>query len=68
MSNIAELQLLIIKEQQRGGELDKKMENEWRLLEEAEDKKCTIMREILQQELAALQEKDMRKEEELIEI
>ena len=39
MSDIAELQLLIIKEQQRGGELGKKMANEWRLLEETEDKK-----------------------------
>ena len=35
MSDIAELQLLVIKEQKRGGELDEKMANEWRLLEEA---------------------------------
>ena len=68
MGDIAELQLLIIKGQQRAGELDKKMANEWRLLEEAEDKKHKIMREILQQELAALQEQNMRKEQELIDI
>ena len=44
------------------------MANEQRLLEEAEDMKCKIMREMLQQELAALQEQNMRKEQELIEI
>ena len=42
MSDIAELQLLIIKEQQRAGELDKKMVNEQRLLEEAEDKSAKL--------------------------
>ena len=68
MSDIAELQLLIIKEQQRGGELDEKMANEQRLLEEAEDKKCKIIREMLQQELVELQEQNMIKEQELIEI
>ena len=68
MSDIAELQLLIIKEQQRGNELDEKMTNEQRLLEEAEDKKCKIIREMLQQELAALQEQNMIKDQELIEI
>ena len=39
MNDIAELQLWIKKEQLRGDELDKQMTNEWRLLEEAEDKK-----------------------------
>ena len=68
MSDIAKLQLLIIKEQQRGDELDEKMANEQGLLEEAEDKKQKIMREILQEELAALQEQNMRKEQELIDI
>ena len=32
---------------ERGGDLNKKMSNEKRLLEEAEDKKCKFMREIL---------------------
>ena len=40
------------------------MANKWRLLEEAEDKKWKIMWEILEQELAALKEQNMRKEEE----
>ena len=41
---------------------------EWRLLEEAEDKKQIIMQEILHKELAALKEQNMRKEEKLREI
>ena len=68
MSNNAQLELLIRKEWERGGELDKQMANEQRLLEEAEDKKCKIMQEILHKELAALKEQNMRKEEELREI
>ena len=42
MSNIAQLELLIRKEQERGGELDKQMANEQRLLEEAEDKSAQL--------------------------
>ena len=68
MSNIAELQLLIRKEWERGGELDTKVANKCRLLKEAEDKKHKIMWEILHKELAALKEENMRKEEELREI
>ena len=54
MSDIGKLQLLIIKERERGGELDKRIANEHRLLEETEDKKCKIMQEILQKELGTL--------------
>ena len=68
MSDIAELQLLIKKEQQRGDELDEKMTNEQRLPEEAEDKKWKIIRKMLQQQLAELQEQNMIKEQQLIEI
>ena len=68
MSNIAELELLIAKEQQRGAELNKKMTNEWRLLQEAEDQKEKIIRRILEEQLAELQEENMCKEEELVEI
>ena len=68
MSDIAELQLLIKKEQQRGDELDKQMTNEQRLLEEAEDKKWKIIRKMLQQQLVELQEQNMIKEQQLIEI
>ena len=45
-----------------------KMVTERRLLAEAEDKKHKIMQEILQKELAALKEENMRNEEELREI
>ena len=55
MSDIAEMQLLIKKEQQRGDEFDEKMTNEQRLLEEAEDKKLKIIRKMLQQQLEELQ-------------
>ena len=37
------------------------MANEQRLLEEAEDKKCNIMQEILKMGLAALKEENMRR-------
>ena len=68
ISDIAELQLLIKKEEQRGDELDKKMTNKWRLLQDAEDKKWKIIRKMLQQQLAKLQEQNMIKEQQLIEI
>ena len=68
MSDIAELQLLIKKEQQGGDELDKDMTNEQRLLEEAEDKKQKIIRKMLQQQFVELQEQNMIKEQQLIEI
>ena len=45
-----------------------KMVMERRLLAEAEDKKHKIMQEILEKDLAALKEENMRKEEELREI
>ena len=57
MSDKGELQLLIIKQQERGGELDKKMANKCRLLQEAKDKKCKIMQKILQKELVAIRGK-----------
>ena len=68
MSDIAELELLIKKEKQRGDELDKQMTNEQRLLEEAEDKKCKIITRMLQLQLAELQEQNMLKEQQLMEI
>ena len=68
MSDIAELELLIKKEQQRGDELDKQMTNEWRLLEEAEDKKQKIITRMLQQQLTELQEQNMWKEQQLMDI
>ena len=68
MSDIAELELLIKKEQQRGDELDKQMTNEQRLLEEGEDKKWKIITRMLQQQLAELQEQNMLKEQQLMEI
>ena len=68
MIDISELQLLIKKEQQREDEWDKKMTKKWRLLEEAEDKKWNIIREMLQQELTELQEQNMIKEQQPIEI
>ena len=68
MSDIAELELMIKKEQQRGDEFDKQMTNKERLLEQAEDKKQKIIRKMLQWQLAELQEQNMLKEQQLIEI
>ena len=68
MSDITELEILIAKEWQRGDELDKQMMNEQRLLEEAEDQKQKIIRRMLEQQLAELQEDNMQKEEQLMEI
>ena len=68
ISNITELELLIAKEWQRGDELDKQMMNEQGLLEEAEDQKWKINRRMLQQQLAELQEQNMLKEDQLMEI
>ena len=47
---------------------DKQMTNEWRLLEEAEDKKQKMIRKMLQWQLAELQEQNMLREQQLIEI
>ena len=63
-----ELEVLIPKEWQRGDKLDKKMMNEWSLLQEAEDQKQKIIRRMLEEQLAELQEENMHKEEELMEI
>ena len=68
MSDIKELQLLIQKEQQRSDEMEEQIKNESRLLEEAEDQKRTIMRKMLQDQLEQLKEKNMRKDQKLIEI
>ena len=68
MSDITELELLIKKEQQRGDKLDKQITNEWRLLEEAEDKKCKIIIRMLQLQLAEFQEQNMLEEQQLMEI
>ena len=68
MSDIAELKVLIAKEWLRGDELDKQMMNEQRLLEKAEDQKQKIIRRMLEQQLAVLQEENMQKEEQLMEI
>ena len=68
MSDIEQLPILIKKEQERGDELEGKMTNERRLPEEAEDKKMTIIRKMLQQQLEELKEQNMMKEQKLIEI
>ena len=68
MSEIAELELLIKKEKQRGDDLDKKMTNEQRLLEAAEEKKHKMITRILQVQLAELQEQNTLKEQQLMEI
>ena len=68
MSDIAELEVLIAKEQQRGDKLDKQVMNEWRLLEKAEDLKQKIIRKMLEQQLAGLQEENMHKKEQLMDI
>ena len=56
------------KEQDRGDELEEQITNERRLLEETEDKKLTIIRKMLQQQLEELKEQNMMKEWQLIEI
>ena len=68
MSDIEQLQLLIQREQDRGDELEEQITNAGRLLEEEEDKKLTIMRKMLQQQLEELKEQNMMKEWKLIEI
>ena len=68
MSDITELEVLIAKEWQRGDELEKQMTNKQRLLEEVEDQKQKIIRRILEQQLAELQEENMHEEEQLMEI
>ena len=68
MSNIAELELLIKKEKQKGDELDKQIMNEQRLLEVAEEKKHKVISRMLQVQLAELQEQNALKEQQLMEI
>ena len=68
MSEITQLRLLIKKEKEKGDKLDRWIITEHKLLEEAGECKHKMMIEILQAELAELQEKNAQKEKELIEI
>ena len=66
MSEITQLKLLIIQEKE--DKLDRHMMTECKLLEETEEHKHKMMIELLQAELAELQEKNAQKEKELTEI
>ena len=63
MTDIAQLQILIQQEEERGDELAEKITHEMRLLEEAEHQKLIIMRQILKQKLDDLKKENMMKNE-----
>ena len=68
MTDIAQLQILIQQEEERGDELEQKITHEMRLLEEAEHQKLIIMRQILEQRLDELKKENMMKEWKLLDI
>ena len=68
MTDIAQLQILIQQEEERGDELEQKITHEMRLLEEAEHQKLIIQRQILEQRLDKLKKENMMKEQKLLDI
>ena len=68
MTDIAQLQLLIQQEEERGDDLEQKITPEMRLLEEAEHQKLIIMRQILEQRLDELKKENMMKKQKILDI
>ena len=68
MSNITKLEVLIAQEEEHSEELGKKIEYEEKLLKEAEHRKLILQRQVLEEQLYALQRDNMLKEEKLLDI
>ena len=67
-SDITKLEVLIAQEEEHGEELGRKIEYEEKLLKEAESRKLILQRQVLEEQLYALQRENILKEEKLLEI
>ena len=66
MSHIRKLEFLIEQEEKQSDELGKKIKYEEKLLQEAEDQKLVLRRQILEERLYAVKRDNMLKEEKLV--
>ena len=68
MRDITKLEVLIAQEEEHSEVLGKKIEYEEELLKEAEHRKLILQRQVLEEQLYALQRSNMLKEEKLLDI
>ena len=67
-SDFTKLEVLIAQEEEHGVELGRKIEYEEKLLKEVESRKLILQRQVLEEQVYALQRENILKEEKLLEI